>query len=114
MFLFGDGHFVLFGETNRDDPARRASDGCAGGRPVRTKDPERANRSVRRSVDSRTKKEQSTKTRGSASDVPMPPELEKRLRDFLRKHYRENPSGYVFANRNSNSYSVSNVTECGF
>jgi hypothetical protein len=44
----------------------------------------------------------------------MPPELEKRLRDFLRKHYRENPSGYVFANRNSNSYSVSNVTECGF
>ena len=68
---------------------------------------------VRRSVDSRTKKEQSTKSRGSASDVPMPPELEKRLQDFLRNHYRENPSGYVFANRNGNSYSVGKVTEYG-
>ena len=68
---------------------------------------------VRRSVDSRTKKEQSTKSRGSASDVPMPPALEKRPQDFLRNHYRENPSDYVFANRNGNSYSVGKVTEYG-
>jgi hypothetical protein len=43
--LYGDGHFLLLGQTNRDHPARRASDGCAGGRPVRTKYAERANRS---------------------------------------------------------------------
>jgi integrase len=68
---------------------------------------------VRRSVDSRTKKEQSTTSTGSASDVPMPPALETRLRDFLRNHHRENPSGYVFAYRNGNSYSVGKVTEYG-
>jgi integrase len=68
---------------------------------------------IRRSVDSRTKKEQSTKSIGSATDVPMPPALEKRLRIFLRDHYRENPSGYLFANRNGNSYSVGKVTEYG-
>jgi integrase len=68
---------------------------------------------IRRSVDSRTKKEQSTKSAGSASDVPMPPELEARLKEFLLKYRRENPSGYVFANRNGNSYSVGKVTEYG-
>lgn len=61
---------------------------------------------VRRSIDSRTKQEQSPKRRGSASDVPIPRALEKRLRDFLRSYYRENPNGYLFANRNGNSYSV--------
>jgi integrase len=68
---------------------------------------------IRWSVDSRTKKEQSTKSRGSASDVPIPLALEKRLKDFLRAHYRENPNGYLFANRNGNSYSVGKVTEYG-
>lgn len=68
---------------------------------------------IRRSVDSRTKKEQSTKTIGSASDLPIPPALEKRLQDFLLKHFRENPSGYLFANRNGTSYAVGKVTEYG-
>ena len=68
---------------------------------------------ILRSVDSRTKKEQSTKSKGSASDVPMPPALEKRLRDFLLKSYRENPNGYLFANRNGNCYSLGKVTEYG-
>jgi integrase len=68
---------------------------------------------VRRSVDSRTKKEQSTKSRGSASDVPMPLALEKRLADFLKNHHRENAASYVFANRIRNSYSVGKVTEYG-
>jgi integrase len=68
---------------------------------------------VQRSVDSRTKKEQSPKTIGSKNDVPIPPALEKRLKDFLRAHYRENHSGYLFANRNANSYSVGKVTEYG-
>jgi integrase len=68
---------------------------------------------VRRSIDSRTKKEQTPKSKGSASDVPMPRALEIRLRDFLRSHYRENPNGYLFANRNGNSFSVGKVSEYG-
>jgi len=67
---------------------------------------------ILRSVDSRTKKEQSTKG-NKASDVPMPPALEKRLKDFLLKNYRENPNGYLFANRNGNCYSVGKVVEYG-
>jgi integrase len=47
------------------------------------------------------------------SDVPMPSELEKRLKGFLAKHQRQNPSGYLFANRNGNCYSVGKVTEYG-
>ena len=68
---------------------------------------------IRRSIDSRTKKEQTPKSKSSASDVPIPSALEKRLRDFLRSHYRENPNGYLFANRNGNSYSVGKVSEYG-
>jgi integrase len=68
---------------------------------------------VRRSIDSRTKKEQTPKSKSSASDIPMPEALEVRLRDFLRSHYRENPNGYLFANKNGNSYSVGKVSEYG-
>jgi len=68
---------------------------------------------IRRSIDSRTKREQTPKSRGSASDVPMPKALEQRLRDFLRSYHRDNPNGYLFANRNANSYSVGKVTEYG-
>ena len=68
---------------------------------------------VRRSIDSRTKKEQTPKSMGSASDIPMPDALEVRLRDFLQRHYRENPNGYLFANKNGNSYSVGKVSEYG-
>ena len=68
---------------------------------------------VRRSIDSRTKREQTPKSRGSASDVPMPRALEQRLREFLRSYHRENPNGYLFANRNGNSYSVGKVSEYG-
>ncbi|PYV74727.1 MAG: site-specific integrase, partial [Acidobacteria bacterium] len=57
---------------------------------------------IRRSIDSRTRQEQTPKSRGSASDVPMPGALEKRLLEFLRVGYRENLNGYVFANRNGN------------
>ncbi len=43
----------------------------------------------------------------------MPYALKVRLRDFLRSHYRENPNGYLFANRNGNSYSIGKATEYG-
>ena len=68
---------------------------------------------IRRSVDLRTKKEQSTKSIGSTSDVPMPQPLEKRLTEFLLKHHRENANDYIFANRNGNAYSIGKVTEYG-
>ena len=68
---------------------------------------------IRRSIDSRTKQEQSTKTKGSTGEVPMPGALEKRIRAFLKIEYRENPSHYLFANRNGNPYSVGKVTEYG-
>jgi hypothetical protein len=53
------------------------------------------------------------KSRGSASDVPLPAALEKRLLELLRAGYRENLSGYLFANRNGNPYSIGKVTEYG-
>jgi integrase len=68
---------------------------------------------VRRSIDSRTTQEQTPKSRGSVSDVPMPGPLEKRLLEFLRAGYRENLNGYLFANRNVNPYSIGKVTEYG-
>jgi integrase len=68
---------------------------------------------IRRSIDSRTKQEQSTKTKNSIGEVPIPLPLEKRLRAFLNKEYRDNPSRYLFANRNAGPYSVGKVTEYG-
>jgi len=68
---------------------------------------------VRRSIDSRTRQEQTPKSSGSASDVPMPAALEKRLLEFLRADHLENFNGYVFANRNGNPYSIGKVTEYG-
>jgi integrase len=68
---------------------------------------------IRRSIDSRTKMEQSTKTKNSTGEVPMPEALERRLRAFLTTGRRDNPNGYLFANRNGNPYSVGKVTEYG-
>jgi integrase len=68
---------------------------------------------IRRSIDSRTKQEQSTKTKNSTGEVPMPAALEKRLRAFLNTGYCENLNRYLFANQNGNPYSVGKVTEYG-
>jgi integrase len=68
---------------------------------------------IRRSIDSRTKQEQSTKTKNSTGEVPMPEALQKRLRDFLKTGYRENQNRYLFANRNGKPFSVGKVTEYG-
>ena len=68
---------------------------------------------IRRSIDSRTKAEQSTKTKNSTGEVPMPSALEKRLRAFLKHGHRENSDRYLFANRNGRTYSVGKVTEYG-
>ena len=68
---------------------------------------------IRRSIDSRTKLEQSTKTKNSTGEVPMPAALERRFRAFLKTGYRENENRYLFANRNGKPYSVGKVTEYG-
>ena len=68
---------------------------------------------IRRSIDSRTKQEQSTETKNSTGEVPMPAALEKRLRAFLNTGYRENENRYLFANQNGNAFSVGKVTEYG-
>ena len=68
---------------------------------------------IRRSIDSRTKQEQTTKTNNSTGELPMPAALEKRLLGFLMTVYRENPNRYLFTNRNGNLYSVGKVTEYG-
>ena len=68
---------------------------------------------IRRSIDSRTRLEQAPKSEESTNDVPMPPALEKRLVEFLAKHHRKNPRGYLFANRNGNPYSIGKVVEYG-
>jgi len=68
---------------------------------------------IRRSIDSRTKQEQSTKTKNSTGEVPMPAALEERLRAFLKHGFRENPNCYLFANRNGSTFSVGKVTEYG-
>ena len=68
---------------------------------------------VRRSVDSRTRKVQPTKSKASAAAVPMPAELEKRLHNFLQLQWRDNPSGFLFVNRNGNTYALGKVVEYG-
>ncbi len=50
---------------------------------------------IRRSIDSRTKQEQSTKTKNSTGEVPMPAALEKRLRVFMKAEHRDNPNRYL-------------------
>lgn len=68
---------------------------------------------VRRSVDSRTGKVQPTKSQASTAAVPMPVELEKRLQNFLKNKWRENPSGFLFVNRNGNTHSRGKIIEYG-
>jgi integrase len=67
---------------------------------------------VRRSVDSRTRGEQATKN-GLTATVPMPAGLEKRLKNFLKHHWRDNLSGYLFVNRNGNVYAHGKIIQYG-
>lgn len=68
---------------------------------------------IQRSVDSRTRKIQPTKSEASRADVPMPVELEKRLQSFIQYQWRDNPNGFLFVNRNGNLYAIGKVVEYG-
>jgi integrase len=69
---------------------------------------------IRRTLDSRTKKTTTTKTKASNADVPMPQPLARRIREFLASvNYRPNEDHYLFVNRNLTPYSLGKVTEYG-
>jgi integrase len=68
---------------------------------------------VRRSIDLRTREEQETKTPSSEDSVPMPSELESCLRHFLQTHWRSNPKGFLFVNRNGNTFAHGKIVEYG-
>jgi integrase len=66
---------------------------------------------IQRTLDSRTKTAHATKTEGSKTEVPMPPQLEARLMAYLRTRKRTEP--FLFTNRNGNPYAIGKVVEYG-
>lgn len=52
------------------------------------------------------------KSKASIADLPMPPALESRLKNYLSsRHYRENDLGLLFANRRGRPYSANKLRE---
>lgn len=64
---------------------------------------------VRQSVDSATRRIQACKSASSSADVPMPPQLEKRLRNYLRTRVSE--SDLLFINKRGRPYSANKLRE---
>ena len=66
---------------------------------------------VRQSVDSATRKVKACKSQTSSADLPMPTQLETRLRNYLTKHFRENDAGLLFVNKIGRPYSANKLRE---
>ncbi|MGB8591789.1 MAG: site-specific integrase, partial [Candidatus Acidiferrales bacterium] len=64
---------------------------------------------VRQSVDGATRKIQACKSASSRADVPMPPQLEKRLRHYLLTRVSE--SDLLFVNRRGRPFSANKLRE---
>lgn len=64
---------------------------------------------VRQSVDSHTRKVQGCKSKASEDDLPLPPQLEARLRKFLKG--TTSATGLLFFNRNGRPYSANKLRE---
>jgi integrase len=64
---------------------------------------------VRQSVDAATRTVHAVKSQASSADVPLPSQLEARLRAHLRNH--EGQSELVFVNRNGRSFSANKLRE---
>lgn len=64
---------------------------------------------VRQSVDAATRDVQAVKSQASSADLPMPSQLEARLRIFLQKH--EGKSELLFVNRNGRPFSANKLRE---
>src|SRR5207245_4351407 len=52
-----------------------------------------------KSADDRTREVRQPKTKNSIATLPMPSALEPVLRNFLKHHYKPNPAGILFTNR---------------
>jgi integrase len=67
---------------------------------------------VRQSVDAVTRKTHAVKTRASTADLPMSPQLEKRLCAHLAsQHFRANEGGLLFVNERRRPYSANKLRE---
>ena len=64
---------------------------------------------VRQSVDAATRDVQAVKSQASSADLPLPSQLEARLRTHLRKH--EGKSDLLFVNRNARAFSANKLRE---
>ena len=64
---------------------------------------------VRQSVDAATRKVQAVKSTASSADLPMPSQLEARLRGFLQTHGRK--SDLLFVNRRGRPFSANKLRE---
>lgn len=64
---------------------------------------------IRQSVDSATRRVQAVKSQASSADVPMPSQLEARLRALLRKH--DAKSELLFVNRRGRPFSANKLRE---
>jgi integrase len=64
---------------------------------------------VRQSVDTATRDVQAVKSKASGADLPLPPQLETRLRIHLQKH--EGKSELLFINRKGRAFSANKLRE---
>jgi integrase len=64
---------------------------------------------VRQSVDAATRETQSVKSKASSADLPMPSQLEARLRGLVKKH--DGKSELLFVNRRGRAYSANKLRE---
>ena len=64
---------------------------------------------VRQSVDAATRDVQAVKSQASSADLPLPSQLEARLRTHLQKH--EGKSDLLFVNRNGRPFSANKLRE---
>jgi len=64
---------------------------------------------IRQSVDAATRSVQAVKSQASSADVPMPSQLEARLRALLRKH--DGKSELLFVNRRGRPFSANKLRE---
>jgi integrase len=69
--------------------------------------------SVTASLDYATRKETTPKSDNSAAPLYMPELLERHLRDWLDKHPKSNPGGYLFVNSMGKPFLSDNVVKYG-
>lgn len=64
---------------------------------------------IRQSLDEDTRVIVTPKTKFSKDTVPMPPTLEKRLRNYIANHFKDNPNRLLFTNKGGRPYSANKL-----